>query len=65
MTSNKSKFDNYEMINNSFIIIIDNSKCNIKDVRDLKLSNLDVKIKNIHHIPNLKFNLMLMDYLRH
>ena len=65
MTSDKSKFNNYEVTSSSFIIIIDNNKCNIKDVENLKLPDLDIKIENIYHIHNLEFNLMSMNYLRH
>ena len=64
MTPDKSEFDNYEIISSS-ITIINNDKCNIKDIEDLKLSNLDVKIENVYHVPNLGFNLMLMNYLRY
>ena len=65
MTSDKSKFDDYKIINSSFIIVTDNNKYNIKGVEDLKLLDLNIKIENVRHVLNLGFNLILMGYLRH
>src|SRR5204863_8632205 len=64
MIPDQLEFDDYEVISSS-ITIVNNGKCNIEDVENLKFPDLDVKIENICHIPDLGFNLMSMGYLRH
>ena len=56
----KDWFINYKIINNKFIIIINNLKIKIKEIKNIsfKLNNNNILLKKVNYIFSLKITLI-------